>query len=129
MATIDELQSWIWSYRNTVNDCNAKIARLKSVYTTLGDLKDSFRGIRNNTEDIFKEKGTWQGETHTSFCSGGAELDGNLGNYYRELDTAQDTVNNKIAELEAKKWKLLPIIDDLVAQVQNMKAAIQNALN
>ena len=129
MATISEIQGWIWSYQQTVNSCDSQIARLNSVYKELGNIKSSFRSTRNDTEAIFKEKGTWRGESHTTFCNGGAELDGILGEYYRQLDVAQDTVNKRIAQLKAKKWELIPIINGLAAQIQDMKSDVENALN
>lgn len=122
MATIDELRSWIES-------CDIQISRLNSVYKELGRIKSSFQGARNGTEDIFKGKGTWRGETHTGFCNSGSELDRVLGEYYKRLDAAQDAVNKKIAQLKAKKWEFIPMLNDLVAQLQDKKSDIENALN
>ena len=129
MATINELQSWIWSYQQTLNSYDRQIKRLDAVYKELGNIKSSFRSCRKNTEEVFKEKGSWQGETHTSFCSAGAELDGILGDYYRQLDMAQDEANKKKAQLEAKKWELIPIIRRLAEQIQEIKSDVENALN
>ena len=129
MASIAELQSRIWSYRQTVKECDIKIERLNKVYNELGEIKGTFRRSRNDTKDIFEEKGTWRGDTHTSFCKAGDELDGICGNYYRNLDAAQDMVNKKIAELKAKKYELIPIINSLVALVQDMLSDIENAVN
>lgn len=129
MATISEIQGWIWSYQQTVNSCDNQIARLNSVYKELGNIKSSFRRTRNDTERIFKEKVAWRGEMHMTFCNGGVELDGILGEYYRQLDAAQDEVNKKIAQLKAKKWELIPIINSLVAQIQDLKSDVENALN
>ncbi len=129
MASIWELQNQIGSYRQKVRDYEKQIERLKKVYHELGEIKSMFKKTRRNMEDIFQEKGTWRGETHTSFCRAGEELDSVCGDYYRKLDNAQDRVNKKIAELKAKKSELIPIINRLVALVQDLISEAENAMN
>lgn len=136
MSTKDEIQGWIWAiqnkvngYKQTVADCEKKIARLEPVYKELGEIKDSFRGARKSTEAIFEEKGTWRGEKHTTFCNDGAALDDMYGNYYRQLDAAQDAVNTKIGELKEKKQELIPIIGSLLAQIEQLWIDFSNAVN
>ena len=127
--TIGEVQSLISKYRQIQQDCDDKIARLRPVYNELGNIKSSFRSARKGTETIFDKKGTWRGDTHTSFCTSGAELDSLCGNYYQRLDEAQDKVNLKIKELQAKKMEMIPIINDLMKLLAQLIAEMENIGN
>lgn len=129
MATKSDIQGWIWTYQNTVENCNKQIDKLIPVYQALGDVKNEFRNARKSTEDIFEEKGMWRGEKYTSFCRAGDTLDSTCREYYKRLDAAQDAVNKKIGELKAKKFELIPIINSLAAQIEDMKTDVENALN
>lgn len=134
--TRDEISGWIWSakakkeeYERTVEECNKKIARLKPVYQKLGEIKSDFKSAKKNTEEVFKEKGTWRGEKHSSFCNAGDSLCDVSEAYYRHLDTAQDEVNRKIGELENQKLKLIPLIGDLAATINWLWTEFNNAVN
>ena len=129
MPTIDELQSWIWSYQRTVNNCDSQIKRLDAVYKELGSIEKLHDSNRKNTKSFFKEKGTWRGDRHTAFCRTGEELDSILGDYYKQLDVARDAINIQMAKLKAKKWEMIPLINRWSAQIENMKAEAKNALN
>jgi len=136
LATKSELQGWIWdaqkkydTYQQIVVDCDNKIARLEPVYKALADIKSDFRSARKSTREIIEEKGTWQGEKHTSFCNAGDALDDICGEYYDLLDYAHDRINERISELRAKKRELIPIIGGLWAQIERWRVDIENALN
>lgn len=136
MATKDEIQGWIWNaqakyaaYKQTVETCDKQIARLEPVYKELCQIKSDFRGTRKSTEQVFRDKGIWRGDKYTSFCNAGDELDAFCGEYYNRLDAAQDAVNEKIGELKAKKKELIPILGGLLAQIEQWRVDIENALN
>ncbi len=129
MPTVAEVWGWISSYQQNVNDCENKIARLKPVYQNLGEVKSRFQSARKNTENVFKETESWDGEKHTAFCNAGSALDDACGDYYRRLDAAQDAVNRKIHELEAKKLEMIPIINNLYALIEQIEASVENTFN
>ena len=129
MPTVAEVWGWISSYQQIVNDCESKIARLKPVYQNLGEIKSQFKSARKSTENVFNEKGKWCGERYTAFCSAGSALDDACGEYYRRLDAAQDEVNRKIHELEAKKLEMIPIINNLYALIEQIEASVENTFN
>lgn len=136
MATKDEIQRWIQNavdarsrYQRIVNDCNSKLARLEPVYRGLSDIKDSYNAAAKSTKNILREKGTWRGETYTSFCNAGDALNGSLESYYRQLDAAHDALNEEIGNLRATKRRLIPIIGDLWGQIENWRVDIENAVN
>lgn len=136
MSTKSEIQSLLWEaqrlykdYRNTIEDCDKKIARLEPVYRELSEIKSDFRKTRNKTEDVFEEKGTWRGETHNKFCSSGAELDDYFETYYKKLDAAHDAINRKIGELNAKKRDLVPLVGKILGRIEKLKVEIENAVN
>lgn len=129
MASIGELLSLVEAYRNTVANCERQINRLQPVYQTLGELKSDYRYARKKTESVFRDKNSWRGERKISFCRDGDSLDHICGEYYSRLDAAQDAVNSKIGELRAKKLELIPIINNLVALIEEMRTEIENALN
>ena len=129
MPTVEEVLGWISSYQQTVKECEQKIARLKPVYQQLGSIKSQFQSVRKSTERTFAERGKWSGEKRTAFYSAGETLNSTCGEYYRRLDAAQDAVNRKIHELEAKKVEMIPIINDLYALIEQIKASVENAFN
>ena len=128
-SLIKDAQERIKEFRQTIVDCDRKIARLESVYRELGNLKSDFRNARKNTEEIFEMKTVWQGERHTAFQRAGSALDDSYGSYYARLDDAQDAVNRRIGELRAQKLKLLPRIDGLLLQINQWTIEIANILN
>lgn len=136
MATKDEISGWIWnaqtkmnSYQKIVDDCDDKISRLKPVYMQLGEIKNEFRNARKETEAFIQEKGKWSGEKFNSFSRAGSTLDALCGEYYHRLDAAQDAINVRIGEFEAKKLELVPIIGKLLSQISQWWIEFQNALN
>ena len=136
MATREDIQKWIinaqhryTTYKATVDECDAKIDRLKPVYKTLGEIKSDILEERNTTASIIETKGTWTGEKHTTFCNDGDTLDSACSQYYDTLDAAQDAVNVKIGELTQKKQELIPLIGKLISQITEWKVEFQNAIN
>ena len=129
MLTIGEIWNWISVYQQNIQECERQIARLQPVKRQLGSIKGQFQSARKSTENIFEEKGKWAGEKYTAFCRAGAALDDACGEYYRRLDAAQDAVNTKIHELEAKKAEMLPLISDLFSMLHEAQAKAENALN
>ena len=136
MATRDEIQRWINNarykrrqYQQTVDDCDKQLARLEPVYEKLSDIKSDFRKARSDTREIFNEKGSWRGETYTTFCRNGEMLDSNFGSFYNQLDAAHDALNRKIGDLKATKRELIPLIGKLWGQIEQWKVDIENAVN
>lgn len=136
LATKSEIEKWIDAakrkrtrYLKVVDDCDKQIARLEPVYRKLGEIKSDFRSTRKSTESIFDEKRQWCGEKHNSFCKDGDYLDSSCGDYYKQLDAAQDAINVKIGELKAKKRELIPLIGSLWGQIERWKVDIQNIGN
>lgn len=136
MALESEIREWIRNaqaeynrYSRIVEDCNKKIDRLKPVYKALGDIKKNFNNERRSTVNAIQEQSSWRGEKNTDFQEHGSELDDICGSYYNRLDMAQDTVNRKIGELEAKKLELIPIMGRIWGQIERWWVEIQNITN
>lgn len=136
MATESELNSLIQKakntynrYKTTVGNCDAQIARLKPVYTKLGEIKNDFSSVRKDMTGIIDEKRFWCGEQYNTFCQRGDALDDACRRYYLLLDQAQDAVNTKIGELEAEKRRLVPLIGDLWGQMARWRTELQNLGN
>lgn len=136
MALESEIREWIRNaqaeynrYSRIVDDCNKKIDRLKPVYKALGDIKKNFNNERRSTVNAIQEQSSWRGEKNTDFQEHGSELDDICSSYYNRLDMAQDTVNRKIGELEAKKLELIPIMGRIWGQIERWWVEIQNITN
>lgn len=136
LAAIEDLQ-WLiknaWEkcrqYQQTVDDCDKQLARLEPVYRELSDIKSDFKKARGNTRAVFSEKGSWRGEKYTAFRTMGDMIDDNCGSYYAQLDAAHDALNRKIGDLEATKRQLIPLIGNLLAQIEQWATEIENAWN
>ena len=132
-SELDKKISDAWSlharYTAIYNDCEQKLDRLRPVYKTLGKIKDDFKTARRNTKEVFAEKGAWHGEKYTAFCSDGDKVDSECEAYYQLLDQAQDTVNVKIGELEAKKLEIIPLLGRVLGRIRQWEREIQNIGN
>ena len=129
MSTISELREKYGIYNQRLIDCNHKIDRLEPVYSELGRIKRSFRTAQKSTGKIFDEKGIWRGEKYTSFCTAGDNLVDSLETYYKQLDSAQDAVNDAISNLKQEKLRLIPIVGGLLAQIEQFSTDVENVLN
>lgn len=129
MDTISEIEAWISNYRSTVAKCNDKIDQLEPVYKRLKELKSSFRDVMKATEKTFEEKGNWRGEKYDTFCRAGESFYCTCEEYYEQIDTAMDNINTKIGELEGEKDRLIPLIGNLSARVEELKVSVENYFN
>lgn len=129
MATKSELEAIHRMYSQMLKECNRKIERLEPVYSELGRIKNRIRSAKKSTGKVFDEKGIWRGERYTSFCSSGDMLCDTLEAYYKRLDTAQDAINDTISGLKQEKLRLIPIIGNLLAQIEQLSVDVENALN
>lgn len=129
MTTISELREKYGIYDQRLKDCNNKIDRLEPVYSELGRIKKSFRKARKSTGKIFDEKVSWRGEKYTSFCTEGDNLVDSLETYYKQLDSAQDAVNEAISSLKQEKREMIPIIGGLLSEIEQWSTDVENALN
>ena len=129
MSLLDNALNKLRYYQGIVDDCNRQIDRLKKTYNELGDLRQSFRGKRNDTGHVFDSKVTWRGDTYASFCKTGDDLDGVCKKYYDNLDAARDEINIKIGRLNSKKWQNGPVVGQLKAEIEDIKASMKNVTN
>ena len=136
MALKEDFERWIRnaentikSYNNTIADCDDKIKRLQKVYDELAKIKDKLSSNKKQTKAIFKEKGTWRGEKYQAYCNAGEALDDAYEAYYNKVDAAHDAINTEIANLQAKKADLLPLIGGLWGNIAKWKAEIKNLGN
>ena len=129
MSTISELREKYGIYDQGLKDCNHNIDRLEPVYSELGRIKNSIRAAKKSTGKIFDEKVSWRGEKYTSFCTAGDNLVDSLETYYKQLDSAQDAVNEAISNLKQEKLRLIPIVGGLLAQIEQFSTDVENVLN
>ena len=129
MTTISELREKYGIYNQRLKDCNHKIDRLEPVYSELGRIKSSFRAAKKSTGKIFDEKVSWRGEKYTSFCTAGDNLVDSLETYYKQLDSAQDAVNEAISNLKQEKLRLIPLVGELLAEIKQFSTDVENILN
>ena len=129
MSTISELREKYGIYDQRLKDCNHNIDRLEPVYSELGRIKSSIRAAKKSTGKIFDEKVSWRGEKYTSFCTAGDNLVDSLETYYKQLDSAQDAVNEAISNLKQEKLRLIPIVGGLLAEIKQFSTDVENILN
>lgn len=129
MSIAQDLRNKYYWYKRQVDGCNDKLARLKPVYSKLGKIKEEFRSARKDTKAIFREKGTWRGEKYTAYCNAGEALDDACQEYYNRLDAAHDAINKEIGELEAARWRYIPIMNGLMRDIKDLETGVENALN
>ena len=129
LSTISELREKYGIYDQRLKDCNHNIDRLEPVYSELGRIKSSIRAAKKSTGKIFDEKVSWRGEKYTSFCTAGDNLVDSLETYYKQLDSAQDAVNEAISNLKQEKLRLIPIVGGLLAEIKQFSTDVENILN
>lgn len=136
MATESELNKWIQRakntydrYNTTIGNYNKQIARLQPVYDELDRIKDDFDSLRKSTSKIIEEQRFWTGERFNEFCQRGEALDDDCCQYFHLLDLAQDAVGRKIGDLKAERDRLIPLLGDLLGDIDRWWAELKNITN
>ena len=114
------------AHKDEIND---RIARLKTAYNKLDDVKGSIRSLKLSFENEYLDIPGWTGTTDDIFMEKCMKAGTDADTYYNKVDELMDTINLKIAELKNELIGSDNIISELRRLYNEIVAQIENALN
>lgn len=113
-----------------IDDCNAKLRRLRAAKESIADLKSDFKDNKKLDKKMKKEERKWEGSTNDTFKSKMDVLIDTNDDYYKySIDYTLDSINNEITRLENVKLSEKGLLGRLGASINSLANKIENFFN
>ena len=117
-------------HQRRMEEYEYRLNRLRPVYREVREQKRAFHTIKDEDQDIRKDRRSWEGQQYDRFKSKCASMCDEDDRYYvRSLDYVLDALNDEITRIENLRLQEFGILGRLGSWINTLANKIENFFN